>query len=228
MPNRPGPGLLNYAVPVALLLASSALAQEPEHGIEASVFGSAFFGGDSGVQFGAGSAASRTRYSNTFDTGIGFNVHYYRQFHPTYRWQAGVLHHRWPGNYFNGGEFQVGAQFGAPGQFDDLVITGVFGGFTAIARRHSQWQPYASADLALVHIEELNVTVNGVSQPYWKSSFKDHLHLRAGVQYLASETVTIVVHLGFSILGTPDAVDIFSSATAGSAADVGIGVSFPL
>ena len=209
------------------IFANVSLAQAADQGVEVSVFSSTFFGGDSGPTVGRDGVLTDTRYSDTFNTGFGLNVHYYRQFHPIYRWQVGLLHHRWAGNFFDRGEFQPAAEFGAGGQFDDLVLTGVFGGLTAIARRHSKVQPYASVDLAIVNIARLDVTVNGVTQPYWKNSYKDHIHVRAGVAYVMSEKATIVFHIGFSTLGAPDAVDIFSSGTAGSAVNVGVGASFP-
>jgi hypothetical protein len=218
---------LYFILSIGFIFANAIAAEAPEHGMEVSVFGSSFFAGDSGPTVGVGGSMSEALFSDTFDTGFGLNAHYYRQFHPTFRWQVGLLYQRWAGKYFEGGEFQPVTEFGAGGQFDDLTLTGVFGGLTAIARRDSKLQPYASMDLALVNIAELNVTVNGVSQPYWKNTYKDYIQLRAGVAYVASENVTVVLHAGISTLGTPDAVDIFSQGTAGSALNFGVGLSVP-
>ena len=203
----------------------SALAQEPERGIEVSILWSTFFGGDSGPTVPGAPIEPRMRYQDTFGSGIGLTAHYFRQMHGVWRWQAGVIYQDWPGQYFEGGEFQPGWQYGAGGKFDDLTLTGVYGGFTAIRQPGVKLRPFASIDLAVVNWSELGVVVNGVSQPYWKSTIKDYLLIRGGVAYEISESTSLTFHAGFSVLGKPDSASIFAAGTAGSALVVGVGAS---
>ncbi len=225
------PGLLSYfamRVVVALSFSEAALAQDLEHGIEFSVLGSSFFGGDSGPTVLRAASASDTRYEDTFGSGVGITVQYFRQIRSVFRWQVGFIHQSWPGEFFEGGEFQEGWEFGAGGQFDDLRLTGIYGGFTAIRERGATLRPFASIDLAIVNLSDLNVAVAGVSQPYWTSTTKDYLLIRGGVAYEISPRASVTFHAGFSILGRPESVNIFSSGTAASAITYGVGVSYSL
>ena len=203
----------------------AALAQDPERGIEVSMLWSTFFGGDSGPTVPGAPINPRMRYQDTFGSGLGLTAHYFRQLHGVWRWQAGVLYQNWPGQFFEGGELQPGWQYGAGGQFDDLTLTGVYGGFTAIRQPGAKLRPFAAIDLAVVNMSELGVAVNGESQPYWKSTIKDYLLIRGGVAYEIAESTSLTFHAGFSILGQPDSANIFAAGTAGSALVVGVGAS---
>ena len=216
---------LLIALAAVLVPIESALAQDRERGIEVSILWSTFFGGDSGPTVPGAPIEPRMRYQDTFGSGIGLTALYFRQIHPVWRWQVGVIYQNWPGQYFEGGEFQPGWQFGAGGQFDDLTITGVYGGFTAIRQPGVKLRPFAAIDLAVVNLSELGVVVNGENQPYWKSTIKDYLLIRGGVAYEISESTALTFHAGFSVLGQPERESIFASGTAASALVVGIGAS---
>jgi len=222
------PSLLTMLLVAGLGFFRAALAQEPEQGIEISVLGSSFFGGDSGPTVLGGSLQSESRYDDTFGAGVGLTAHYYRQIRSGFRWQAGIVHQTWPGKFFDGGEFQEGWAFGAGGQFDDLTLTGIYGGFTAIRGPDARFRPFASIDLAIVSLSDVNVVVSGTSQPYWTSTTKDYLVIRGGFAYEISRRTSLTIHAGFSVLGEPESVSLFSSATAASALNFGVGVSYAL
>ena len=207
---------------------TAGLAQDLEAGIEISVLGSSFFGGDSGPAVLGGGNRSEARYEDTFGSGIGLTAQYYRQIRSIYRWQIGMVHQSWPGKFFEGGELQAGWQFGAGGQFDDLTVTGIYGGLTAIGAPETRFRPFASIDLAIVSLSGINVVVSGTSQPYWTSTTKDYLLIRGGVAYEISPRASLTIHGGFSVLGQPETVSVFSSGTAASALNFGVGLSFAL
>ena len=216
-------------VPVVLLglAVSPALhAQGPERGISISVSGSGFVAGESGPTVVPAPIHPETGFEDTFGTGVGISAQYFRQMGAAFRWQVGLIHRRWPGQYFEGGEFQPGWQFGAAGRFDDLALTGAYAGVSVIRPPGPKLRPFASLDLAVVRISELNVTVSGDSEQYWKSATKDFLVLKGGITYRVSDRTAVLIHAGASILGQPDSVDVFAGATAGTAADVGIGIDY--
>lgn len=225
---------LNILSFLAVLLAgglgasSTGLAQAPEHGFEISILGSSFFAGDSGPTVLGGGLRSEAHYDDTFGAGIGVTAQYFRQIRSVFRWQAGIVHQAWSGEFFEGGEFQEGWAFGTGGQFDDLTLTGVYGGFTAVRGSDAKFRPFASIDLAIVRLSDMNVVVSGTSQPYWTSTTKDYLLLRGGVAYKISPRASLTIHAGFSVLGRPESVSVFSSGTAASALNFGIGVSYAL
>lgn len=216
------------AILVAEALSSSApvLAQDPERGIELNVSGSSFFGGDSGPTVPGAPVHPETRYGDTFGTGYGITAQYFRQVRPVLRWQLGIIHQNWPGEFFEGGEFQDGWEFGAGGQFDDLTFTGVYGGITLIRQSGAKLRPFASIDLAIVSVSKVEVVVSGASQPYWESSIKDFLLMKGGLAYEVSPSTSVIFQAGFSVLGKPENVSIFSAGTAGSSLVVGIGASY--
>ena len=217
---------LALAILVPICFSELANARDPERGVEFSILWSSFFGGDSGPTVPGGPLEPETRYQDTFGPGFGVTAQYFRQFHSNYRWQAGLLYQNWPGEFFEGGELQPGWEFGAGGKFDDLTITGVYGGITAIRQPGAKLRPFASIDLAIVRLPELSVVVSGESRPYWKDTLKDYLLIKGGVAYEISATTTLTLDAGFSVLGQPENVNIYSSGTAGSALVVGIGVSY--
>ena len=220
------------AIPMALLSliaigsSESARAQDDERGIEVAIHGSSFFGGDSGPVVVNAPIHPETMYEDTFGTGFGITAAYFRQFSTIWRWQIGLVHQNWPGELFEGGHFQPGWEFGAAGRFGDLTLTGVYGGVTVIRRPGTKIRPYASMDLAIVNMAKVNVTVDGTSQPYWESTIKDFLLMKAGIAFEVSEAAQISVYTGFSVLGAPESVDIISSGTAGSASIFGASVSY--
>ena len=203
-----------------------AAAQDTEQGVEFSAFGSSFFGGDSGPTVVGAPLHPETRYEDTFGAGFGLMVQYFRQVRPILRWQAGLIHQSWPGKFFEGGEFQPGWAFGAGGRFDDLKFTGIYGGITFIRQPGAKLRPFASVDLAIAKLSKVDVSVSGESQPYWKSTTKDFLIMRAGVAYRISAAAHVTLYGGFSVMGEPESVDIFSSATAASSLVAGIGASY--
>lgn len=222
----------NAAIPIALLSfiaigsPDTAEAQDDERGIEVAIHGSSFFGGDSGPVVVFAPIQPETLYEDTFGTGFGITAAYFRQFSSVWRWQLGLVYQNWPGELFEGGEFQPGWQFGAAGQFGDLTLTGVYGGVTVIRRRGTKIRPFASMDLAIVNMAEVNVNVDGTTQPYWESTIKDFLLMKAGVAYEASEAAQISFYTGVTIVGSPESVDFFSAANAGSALILGASVSY--
>ena len=211
---------------VTIGLSKPAFAQDPERGVEFSIFASSFFGGDSGPTVPGAAIHPETRYDDTFGSGFGVTAQYFRQVRPVLRWQVGLIYQRWPGEFFEGGEFQVGWAFGAGGLFDDLTFAGVYGGFTLIRQPGAKLRPFASIDLAIVTLSELNVVVSGTSQPYWKSTIKDFALVKGGLAYEVSPAASIIFHAGFSVMGQPESVGIFSSGTAGSTLVVGVGASY--
>jgi len=225
---------LRFASFLAMLLVGglgfsrAALAQEPEQGIEISILRSSFVGGDSGPTVLGGNVGSESRYDDTFSAGVGLTAQYFRQIRSVFRWQVGIVHQSWPGKFFEGGEFQEGWAFGAGGQFDDLTLTGVYGGLSAIRGPDARFRPFASIDLAIVSLSNVNVVVSGTSQPYWTSTTKDYLQMRGGVAYEISPRASLTIHAGFSVLGQPESVSIFSSGTAASALNFGVGISYVL
>jgi len=230
MPNNSSP---RYFAMVALATfslsaATLTLAQDPEQGIEFSVLSSSFFGGDSGPTVLGGTQTSETLYEDTFDSGFAITAQYFRQIGSAFRWQVGIIYQYWPGQFFAGGEFQEGWEFGAGGEFDDLSLQGVYGGFTAIRARASKIRPFAAVDLAIVNLSDLNVIVAGASQPYWTSTTKDYLLIKGGIAYEISPRASATLHIGFSVLGQPESVNIFTAATAASAFNIGMGFSYSL
>jgi hypothetical protein len=207
----------------ALGVSGAAVAQESERGFEVSVLASSFFGGHSGPTVVFASMHPETRYEDTFGSGFAITAQYFRQIHPVFRWQAGVIYQNWPGEFFEGGEFQNGWEFGAPGEFDDLTLTGVYAGVTAIRRPVSKVRPFASMDLALVNMSAVNVVVAGVSQPYWRSTAKDFMLIKGGIAYEISAKTSVTFLAGFSVMGRPDSVDTLSSGTSAAAWNIGVG-----
>jgi len=211
---------------MSLFMSEALPAQELERGISVSILGSGFVAGESGPHVVNAPIHPDTGYSDTFGTGVGLSVQYFSQVKTTFRWQAGLVYRFWPGQHFEGGEFQPGWEFGAAGQFDDLTLVGVSCGLSIIRPAGPKLRPFASIDLAIVRMSQLNVAVNGVSQPYWDSAAKDFLTMQAGLSYQVSPRAAVLFHAGMSILGQPDSTGIFTSGTAGTAFDAGIGVSY--
>lgn len=212
----------------AVSFSESVLGQAREQGVEVSVITSSFFGGDAGPTVLGGPLASETLYDDTFGSGFAVAAQYFRQLGSVFRWQIGFIHQDWPGEFFEGGEFQGGWEFGAGGKFDDLRLTGIYGGFTAIRGRGAKIRPFAAIDLAIVNLSDVNVVVSGVGQPYWTSTTKDYLLIKGGLSYEISPKASVTCHVGFSVLGRPDSVNIFSAGTAGSALNLGVGFSYSL
>jgi len=214
------------AVLLTLLMSGTLPAQELERGISVSILGSGFVAGESGPHVVKAPIHPETGYADTFGTGVGLTVQYFSHVTTTFRWQAGLVYRSWPGQHFEGGEFQPGWEFGAAGQFDDLTLAGVSGGLSIIRQPGPKLRPFASIDLAIVRMSQLNVAVNGASHPYWESAAKDFLTMQAGLSYQVSPRAAALLHAGISILGKPESSGIFTSGTGGSAIDAGIGVSY--
>lgn len=221
---------LFYFLAIAIIstagFSATAVAQSIERGVEFSVFGSSFFGGESGPTVVNAPIHPETSYSDTFGTGFGISAQYFRQIRSVFRWQAGLIYQNWPGEYFEGGEFQPGWEFGAAGQFGDLEITGIYGGFTVIRQPGAKLRPFVSMDLAIVNMSKLNVVVSGVSEPYWDSSTKDYMIVKGGLAYQVSEKAAVTFHAGFSVMGEPESVSVFTGGTSGSSTVLGIGASY--
>ena len=214
------------AVLLTLFMSGTLLAQELERGISVSILGSGFVAGESGPHVVSAPIHPETGYSDTFGTGVGLTVQYFSQVKTTFRWQAGLVYRSWPGQHFAGGEFQPGWEFGATGRFDDLTLAGISCGLSIIRQPGPKLRPFASMDLAIVRMSQLNVAVNGASQPYWESAAKDFLTMQAGLSYKVSPRAAVLFYAGMSILGQPESAGILSSGTGGSAFDAGIGVSY--
>jgi hypothetical protein len=214
-------GLLTWS-----FIAGTAAAENPERGVNVSIVGSGFVAGESGPTVVNAPLHPETGFEDTFGTGIGLSAEYFRHFSANFRWQVGILYRNWPGERFEGGEFQPGWEFGGAGDFDDLSVVGVYGGISVIRQAGPKLRPFASMDLAVVRMKELDVSVSGASQPYWISTTKDLLTMKGGLSYEISSRSAILFHVGFTILGKPESTSVFSSATAGTAADMGIGFSY--
>lgn len=223
------PDRRNYFLPALFIwpfLSGTAAAGDPERGVNVSVVGSSFVAGESGPTVVNAPFHPETGFEDTFGRGLGLSAEYFRHFSANFRWQVGILYRNWPGERFEGGEFQPGWEFGGAGDFDDLSVVGVYGGISVIRRAGPKLRPFASMDLAVVRMKELDVSVSGSSQPYWTSTTKDLLTMKGGLSYEISPRSAVLFHAGFTILGEPESSGIFSSATAGTAADIGIGLSY--
>jgi len=144
--------------------------QERTYGISAGAFLSSMVSCCSGPE----TQLSETAYSDTFETGGGVRIEVYRNYSRAWRGQVGLVHTRWGGKYFVGGEFPTGAQFG------DFSLSGIYLGGRVASSRISGVRPYAIGNLGIVRLSSLSVESGGTTIPYWSGNWTDYAELGAG------------------------------------------------
>lgn len=201
------------------VLADTGATPGPAYGIAAGAFLSSFIGGESGPE----TPFSDTAYSDTFQTGGGARVEGYRDFGSGWRAQIGLVHARWRGEYFVGGEFPSGAQFG------DFSLTGIYVGGRIASDRTSGLVPYVLGNLGLVRLSSLSVQSGGATIPYWSDTWRDYLELGAGVAWPLRGTSAITVDVRLQAFGKPTSVNFpIAEATGGQALLLNVGYEWGL
>jgi len=218
---RPGIGAITLCVS---LHAPSVWADEVPvrpsgYGVAAVAFLSSFIGGESGPE----TPLSDTAYSDTFQTGGGARVEGYRDFGSGWRAQVGLVHARWRGAYFVGGEFPSGAQFG------DFSLTGIYVGGRIASDRTSGLVPYVLGNLGLVRLSSLSVQSGGATIPYWSDTWRDYLELGAGVAWPLRGASAITVDVRLQAFGKPTSVNFpIAEATGGQTLLLNVGYEWGL
>jgi len=207
----------------AMLAAAPSQAQDPtqpasRYGITAGAFASRFIGGDSGPV----TPLSETLYSDTFSSGLGLRLEVYRNFDSGWRGQVGLVYAKWDGEYFVGGEFPAGAQFG------NFSLSGIYVGGRSPVGRGAGFHPYVLGNLGLVYLSELSVVSGGATIPYWSGNWRDYLELGAGVaRRTGGGTLTVDVRL--QVFGQPEAATWpIGAATTGTSLLLGVGYEWEL
>ncbi len=208
---------------LGFLVASHAWPAETAHetslGISVGLFGSQFIGGDSGPE----TLVSPTHYNGTFGTGVGGRVELFKDFNPTWRGQIGVVHTRWSGKNFSGGEFPSGAKLGK------FNLTAIYAGAKAHVFETKTLQPYVVGNLGAARLPSVSITTGGMTQPYWSSSWTSYLELGAGVGYPLSSATVLTSDLRLQLFGAPKSANHpISDATGGSALLFSVGLDFNL
>jgi hypothetical protein len=184
------------------------------YGLSVGAFASQFVGGDSGPV----TPLSDTRYSDTFGTGFGLRLEAYRNFDSGWRGQVGLVYAGWGGEFFTGGEFPAGAQFG------DFSLSGIYVGGRIALGDAAGFQPYLLGNLGLVYLSEMSVVSGGATIPYWSGNWRDYLELGAGVAKRMGGGGTITLDLRLQTFGAPDpATWPIGAATAGTSLLFGVG-----
>jgi hypothetical protein len=199
----------------ALLAATQSLAEDaPRYGFAAGAFAAQFIGGDSGLV----TPLSETLYSDTFGTGFGLRLEAYRNFDSGWRGQVGLVYASWGGEFFTGGEFPAGAQFG------DFSLSGIYVGGRVALGDAEGFQPYLLGNLGLVYLSELSVVSGGVTIPYWSGNWRDYIELGAGVAKRTGGGGTITLDVRLQTFGAPEpATWPIGAATAGTSLLFGLG-----
>jgi len=174
-----------------------------------------FIGGVSGPT----TPLSDTYYSDTFDTGFGGRLELFYDWNANLRGQIGVVHNRWSGKFFTGGEFPDGAQF------DDFSLTGLYIGLKVRFREAARLRPFILGNLGIVKLSSVKVTVNGNEIPYWSDTMRDYLDLGAGLEYQLTERAAVFFDVRLEVFGKPDSENWpIAEATGGDSLPITIGL----
>jgi hypothetical protein len=188
--------------------------QEPKYGISAGAFLSSMVACCSGPE----TPLSRTTYSDTFDSGSGVRIEVYRNYSRVWRGQVGLVHTRWPGKYFVGGEFPAGAQFG------DFSLSGIYVGGRVASSRVSGIRPYANGNLGIVRMSSLSVESGGTTIPYWSDNWTSYAEVGAGVAWQYDHGRALTVDLRLQLFGAPESANYpIAEATGGGSLLLGVG-----
>ncbi len=214
---------------ISMLLVSAALASSPalaadstqaaaDYGISAGIFASRFVGGESGPE----TPLSATNYDDTFKSGAGLRLELYRDFPTGWRGQVGLVHTRWSGKFFVGGEFPAGAQFG------DFSLTGVYVGGRVPFGAGEGFRPYILGNLGLAYLSDLTVVSAGSTIPYWSGTWRDYLEIGGGVARKLG-TGSLTLDLRLQAFGKPKSENFpIAEATGGQTLVLGIGYEWGL
>jgi len=210
----------SFAMPVFLGVAVS-MACAPAQATDASVisapapsfgvgaFGSRFFGGS---QSGPATAISDTRYQDTFEPGTGIRIDAGLDVNDTLRGVVGIVHSRWGGKTFRGGEFPAGARF------SDLNLTAVYLGARLRFLPGAPVRPYVLGNLGLAGLSSVTVDRGSGPTPYWKSTLRDYLEFGGGLEYPVAGGFSLTADLRLQVFGKPDSASgLIAEATGGVA-----------
>lgn len=182
---------------------------EPRPGVSVGVFGSRFFGYS---QSGPTTPISDTRYQDTFEPGSGARLDAGLDLNETLRGVAGIVHSRWGGKYFRGGEFPAGARFG------DLGLTAVYLGARLRFLPGASVRPYVLGNLGIAQLSAVTVDRGSGASPYWKNTFRDYLEFGGGLEYPVADRFSLTADLRIQVFGKPDsAAGLISEGTGGVA-----------
>jgi hypothetical protein len=188
--------------------------QESKYGISAGAFLSSMIGCCSGPE----TPLSETAYSDTFETGGGVRIEVYRNYSRAWRGQVGLVHTRWGGKYFVGGEFPAGAQFG------DFSLSGIYLGGRFASERTSGVRPYAIGNLGIVRLSSLSVESGGATIPYWSGNWTSYAEVGAGVAWQHGHGRALTVDLRLQVFGAPESANYpIAEATGGGSLLLGVG-----
>lgn len=202
-------GLLCAALCATAIGADVPSPQASVYGVTIGGFLSRFFGES---QSGPETPLSNTRYQDTFETGGGFRLEGYRAVDPNLRLQVGLVHSRWSGRTFVGGEFPSGARF------SDFSLNGLYIGGRYAASLDSAWAPYVLGNFGLVHLSSVTVDVGGTTSPYWTGNWRDYLEVGAGVSRRIGERQAMTVDVRLQVFGAPKPARYPIAAATGAVA----------
>ena len=113
------------------------------------------------VSGSAGSGTGAPDYSDAFSTGLGGAVEYHRIMSDRISIVAGIGYDSFSGSSHQGISFS------------DLDKVSIYGGAKIpLKERAPGWQPYARVDLGAVRLSSVGVSTDGLSGPYWDSSWE--------------------------------------------------------
>jgi len=173
-----------------------------------------FIGGASGPT----TLLSETDYADTFDTGYGGRLELFYDWNPSLRGQLGIVHNRWGGKSFTGGEFPVGAQF------DDFRLTGFYIGVKYRFREASRLRPFVLGNLGVARLSSVKVTDRGSEIPYWGDTIRDYFNLGGGLEYRVTKRSAIYLDVRLEAFGKPDSENYpIAEATGGQSLPITVG-----
>jgi hypothetical protein len=174
-------------------------------------------GGDSGPE----TPLSTTKYKDTFDMGWGGRVEGFYDWTPTLRGQVGIVHNRWKGKHFTGGEFPNGADFG------DFNLTALYIGLKYRFLPASRLRPYILGNIGVASLSSVDVTFNGSTRSYWSQTYRDYLDIGTGVEYRLTDHIGVYLDVRLEVFGKPNSdLGYIADATGGHSLPVTIGLDF--
>jgi hypothetical protein len=204
---------------LALLTAAApSLAEDaPRYGIGVGAFASRFVLGDAGPV----TLVSETPYADTFSTGSGLRLEAYRNFAGGWRAQAGLVYTGWDGQYFAGGEFPAGVQFG------DFSLWGLYLGGRFTFGGDAAYRPYLLGNLGFVSLSEMSVVSGGTTMPYYTGNWVNYMELGGGVARRVGDGA-LALDLRLQYFGIPEVATWLASSTGGWALLFGVGYEWEL
>lgn len=197
-----------FGLAAIALIALPASAAGP-YGLSVSGAWIPFVSGDAGDGVGA------PKYQDAFEAGLGGRIEAYYDFTPSLRGQFGFTYQVWGGDTFEGVEF------------DDLKMWAVYLGGKYRFLPGSAFRPYLVADVGYANLDEVSVSIPGVTVPYWDKTGTYLVDAGVGAEFMVTPNLGIFVDVRGQMVGKPDALLIpTAEADAGISLPVSVGLNF--